>query len=138
MSSIYRRFLDCRGAAPPSILDAWEGLSLRTALLGAGLKKTLDLGRRALHNGRAPVSAFPSNRVPRIRTPEESARRPVSEIDSNKEVDLDRDVVRCKVCGLVQYRTRTGNCRRCVRLLPPRVEFLVPPPPPHHLPPHHR
>ena len=58
----------------------------------------------------------------------------MSEIDGNKEVDLDRDVVRCKVCGLVQYRTRTGNCRRCVRLLPPRVEFLVPPPPPQELP----
>jgi transcriptional regulator with XRE-family HTH domain len=50
------------------------------------------------------------------------------------EVDLDRDVVRCKVCGLVQYRTRAGNCRRCVRLLPPKVEFLVPPPPPQELP----
>ena len=44
--------------------------------------------------------------------------------------DLDREVVRCKVCGLVQYRTRTGNCRRCVRALPPRLEFLIPPPPP--------
>jgi transcriptional regulator with XRE-family HTH domain len=50
------------------------------------------------------------------------------------EVDLDRDVVRCKMCGLVQYRTRTGNCRRCVRALPPRVEFLIPPPPPQELP----
>lgn len=58
----------------------------------------------------------------------------MSEIDGNKEVDLDRDVVRCKVCGLVQYRTRTGNCRRCVRALPPRVEFLMPPPPPQELP----
>ncbi len=58
----------------------------------------------------------------------------MSEIDGNKEVDLDRDVVRCKVCGLVQYRTRTGNCRRCVRLLPPKVEFLMPPPPPQELP----
>jgi len=43
--------------------------------------------------------------------------------------ELDREVVRCKVCGLVQYRTRTGNCRRCVRALPPRLEFLIPPPP---------
>ena len=58
----------------------------------------------------------------------------MSDIDGKNEVDLDRDVVRCKVCGLVQYRTRTGNCRRCVRLLPPRVEFLVPPPPPQELP----
>lgn len=48
--------------------------------------------------------------------------------------DLDREVIRCKVCGLVQYRTRTGNCRRCLRLLPPTVELLVPPPVPQELP----
>ena len=48
--------------------------------------------------------------------------------------DLDREVIRCKVCGLVQYRTRTGNCRRCLRLLPPKVEFLIPPPAPQELP----
>ncbi len=48
--------------------------------------------------------------------------------------DMDREVVRCKVCGLVQYRTRTGNCRRCVRMLPPKVEFLIPPPAPQELP----
>ncbi len=46
----------------------------------------------------------------------------------NKEVDMDREVIRCKSCGLVQYRTHSGNCRRCVRLLPPKVEFLIPPP----------
>jgi len=39
------------------------------------------------------------------------------------DLDLDREVIRCKTCGLVQYRTRTGNCRRCLRLLPPKVEF---------------
>jgi transcriptional regulator with XRE-family HTH domain len=43
--------------------------------------------------------------------------------------DMDREVIRCKSCGLVQYRTRTGNCRRCLRLLPPKVEFLIPPAP---------
>jgi transcriptional regulator with XRE-family HTH domain len=48
--------------------------------------------------------------------------------------DQDREVVRCKVCGLVQYRTRAGNCRRCVRMLPPKVEFLIPPPAPQELP----
>ena len=42
-------------------------------------------------------------------------------------LDLDREVIRCKTCGLVQYRTRTGNCRRCVRALPQRLEFLIPP-----------
>ncbi len=45
-----------------------------------------------------------------------------------KDVDMDREVIRCKSCGLVQYRTGSGNCRRCVRLLPPKVEFLIPPP----------
>jgi transcriptional regulator with XRE-family HTH domain len=42
--------------------------------------------------------------------------------------DPDREVIRCKSCGLVQYRTKTGNCRRCVRMLPPIQEFLIPPP----------
>jgi transcriptional regulator with XRE-family HTH domain len=48
----------------------------------------------------------------------------------NMDIELDREVIRCKTCGLMQYRTRTGNCRRCVRMLPPKVEFLIPPPPP--------
>jgi transcriptional regulator with XRE-family HTH domain len=48
--------------------------------------------------------------------------------NSTSSIDLDREVIRCKVCGLVQYRTRAGNCRRCLRLLPPKVEFLIPPP----------
>src|SRR5437870_2627296 len=41
---------------------------------------------------------------------------------------MDREVIRCKSCGLVQYRTNSGNCRRCLRMLPPKVEFLIPPP----------
>ena len=45
-------------------------------------------------------------------------------------LEMDREVIRCKTCGLVQYRTRTGNCRRCVRALPQRLEFLIPPPAP--------
>src|SRR5947199_4874024 len=45
-------------------------------------------------------------------------------------LELDREVIRCKTCGLVQYRTRTGNCRRCVRALPQRLEFMIPPPAP--------
>jgi transcriptional regulator with XRE-family HTH domain len=50
------------------------------------------------------------------------------------DVEMDREVIRCKVCGLVQYRTRAGNCRRCIRLLPPKVEFLIPPAAPQDLP----
>src|SRR5215468_9299346 len=45
-------------------------------------------------------------------------------------LEMDREVIRCKTCGLVQYRTRTGNCRRCVRALPQRLEFVIPPPAP--------
>jgi transcriptional regulator with XRE-family HTH domain len=44
-----------------------------------------------------------------------------------EEVETDREVVRCQACGLVQFRTRTGNCRRCLRALPPRVEEIVVP-----------
>jgi transcriptional regulator with XRE-family HTH domain len=39
-------------------------------------------------------------------------------------VELDREVIRCRACGLVQYRTRGGNCRRCRRLLPPHARQL--------------
>jgi transcriptional regulator with XRE-family HTH domain len=49
-------------------------------------------------------------------------------------MELDREVIRCGVCGLVQYRTRTGNCRRCLRLLPPKVTFVIPTPSPQDLP----
>ena len=47
---------------------------------------------------------------------------------NHKEVDVNREVIRCKSCGLLQYRTNSGNCRRCLRLLPPKVEVLTPPP----------
>src|SRR5215471_16450577 len=51
------------------------------------------------------------------------------EKESLNSLEMDREVIRCKTCGLVQYRTRTGNCRRCVRALPQRLEFLIPPAP---------
>ena len=44
---------------------------------------------------------------------------------SMNSLELDREVIRCKTCGLVQYRTRTDNCRRCVRALPQRMEYLI-------------
>src|ERR1700740_3337933 len=69
-----------------------------------------------------------------IRTPDKSQRGvPVSantEKESLNSLEMDREVIRCKTCGLVQYRTRTGNCRRCVRALPQRMEFMIPPPAP--------
>jgi transcriptional regulator with XRE-family HTH domain len=54
-------------------------------------------------------------------------KEPVNSLDS---FEMDREVIRCKTCGLVQYRTRTGNCRRCVRALPQRLEFMIPQAPP--------
>ena len=50
------------------------------------------------------------------------------------KIESDRDVIRCITCGMVQYRTRTGNCRRCLHLLTPKVEFLIPPPETQQLP----
>ena len=43
-----------------------------------------------------------------------------------KKDSSDREVIRCKTCGLVQYRTRMGNCRRCLRL-PSNVDRLIQP-----------
>lgn len=40
-----------------------------------------------------------------------------------------REIVRCLSCGLVQYRTRNGVCRRCLHMLP-KVEFVIPLPVP--------
>jgi len=85
---------------------------------------------------RAPVPAFPSNRHSSPSHRRNSLRgEPVAEKDgSTASMELDREVIRCQVCGLVQYRTRTGNCRRCLRLLPPKVTFVIPTPSPQDLP----
>ena len=37
-----------------------------------------------------------------------------------------REAIRCKTCGLMQYRTQTGNCRRCQRHLPTTNGFVIP------------
>ena len=42
------------------------------------------------------------------------------------DTNLDREVTRCMTCGLVQYRTRTGNCRRCLHVLPRHPQFVIP------------
>ena len=44
------------------------------------------------------------------------------------KVAPDREVIRCLTCGMVQYRTHNGNCRRCLHLLKPKTVFLIPPP----------
>src|SRR5271156_4605922 len=86
---------------------------------------------------RAPVFCLPQNDVPGfppLSAAGQSQRGvPVSaqiEKETMNSLEMDREVIRCKTCGLVQYRTRTGNCRRCVRALPQRLEFLIPPPAP--------
>jgi transcriptional regulator with XRE-family HTH domain len=53
-----------------------------------------------------------------------------NENEAPLKIEPDREVIRCITCGMVQYRTRTGNCRRCLHLLTPKVEFLIPPPEP--------
>ena len=61
----------------------------------------------------------------------------VKETNSNRgpvDVDLAREVVRCESCGLVQFRTHTGNCRRCLRQVPPKVKCLILPAEPKGLP----
>jgi transcriptional regulator with XRE-family HTH domain len=59
---------------------------------------------------------------------------PVQEKKTSEEMETEREVVRCQSCGLVQYRTKTGNCRRCVRALPPPIEAIAPPSVPQELP----
>lgn len=43
-------------------------------------------------------------------------------ISKKSDEGSERPVVRCTVCNLVQYNTRTGNCRRCLQALPVRME----------------
>ena len=50
------------------------------------------------------------------------------QLDLVDNLTFDLDVIRCGTCGLVQYRTRTGNCRRCVHTLPQHPKFLIPEP----------
>jgi transcriptional regulator with XRE-family HTH domain len=59
---------------------------------------------------------------------------PQREKKLTEEIEMDREVVRCDVCGLVQYRTKTGNCRRCLRALPAPIEAHVAPVVPEELP----
>src|ERR1700683_2901682 len=84
----------------------------------------------------APVSAFPRKWHSSPSHRRNSLRGdPVADKDVLADsMALDREVIRCQVCGLVQYRTRTGNCRRCLRLLPPVVTFVIPTPSPTDLP----
>jgi transcriptional regulator with XRE-family HTH domain len=103
---------------------------------GEETKKDLTRNGTLWTIARAPVPAFPSNRRSSPSQRRNSLRGdPVAEKDGlAASMELDREVIRCQVCGLVQYRTRTGNCRRCLRLLPPKVTFVIPTPSPQDLP----
>src|SRR5579859_7266609 len=83
----------------------------------------------------APVFCLPQKNVPTFPSYPHAGQSqqgvPVSaqlEKQTMNSLEMDREVIRCKTCGLVQYRTRTGNCRRCVRALPQRMECLIPQP----------
>jgi transcriptional regulator with XRE-family HTH domain len=103
---------------------------------GGETKKDLTRNGTLWTISRAPVPAFPVNRRSSPSQRRNSLRGdPVAEKDGlAASMELDREVIRCQVCGLVQYRTRTGNCRRCLRLLPPKVTFVIPTPSPQDLP----
>jgi len=78
-------------------------------------------------------SAFPYSReflhvlrLPSVRAPVGGPVTDSSKSHSTNDVlEMDREVIRCKMCGLVQYRTRTDQCRRCLRLLPAKLDFLA-------------
>jgi transcriptional regulator with XRE-family HTH domain len=100
-------------------------------------KKGLDKNwHRVENHSRAKLLPSLKRCVPPLSLHRKSLRgEPVAEKDAiAASMELDREVIRCQVCGLVQYRTRTGNCRRCLRLLPPKVTFVIPTPSPQDLP----
>src|SRR6202007_1252003 len=101
---------------------------------------TLDRHPSCKRNSVRASNCLPPKNVPTfppIRAPEKFTSQRGVPVSAHMEketmwntLEMDREVIRCKTCGLVQYRTRTGNCRRCVRALPQRLEFLIPPPAP--------
>jgi transcriptional regulator with XRE-family HTH domain len=97
---------------------------------------TLDKKWHPGDNHSRAVPAFPLSKEPSSSHRRNSLRgEPVAEKESTAtSMELDREVIRCQVCGLVQYRTRTDNCRRCLRMLPPKVSFVIPTPSPQDLP----
>lgn len=50
------------------------------------------------------------------------------QVISSEIINEAREITRCLTCGLVQFTTRRGNCRRCVRPLPMRLGSILPPP----------
>jgi transcriptional regulator with XRE-family HTH domain len=75
-----------------------------------------------------PAPALSAGIVHHTSIPPVSEQTSANGNDGPIKVESDRDVIRCITCGMVQYRTRNGNCRRCLHLLTPKIEFLIPPP----------
>ena len=96
----------------------------------------LDKKWHPMDNHSRAVPAFPLSRESSPSHRRKSLRgEPVAEKENTaSSIELDREVIRCQVCGLVQYRTRTDNCRRCLRMLPAKVTFVIPTPSPQDLP----
>src|SRR5580693_2296724 len=97
---------------------------------------TLDKKWHPMDNYSRAVPAFPLSKESSSSHRKKVVRgEPVAEKENTAtSMELDREVIRCQVCGLVQYRTRTDNCRRCLRLMPPKVAFVIPTPSPQDLP----
>jgi transcriptional regulator with XRE-family HTH domain len=81
----------------------------------------------------APAPTVSASMVPQTSVPP-MLEHAGNENKSPVKIDSDRDVIRCITCGMVQYRTRSGNCRRCLHLLFPKRDFVVPPSKPQELP----
>jgi transcriptional regulator with XRE-family HTH domain len=80
----------------------------------------------------APVLS--ATKVPHASIPPVSEQTSANGNSGPVKVETDRDVIRCIACGMVQYRTRNGNCRRCLHMLTPKREFLILPPASQELP----
>src|ERR1700737_914182 len=82
----------------------------------------------------SPAPALSATIVPQTSIPPMLEHASTNENKGPVKIESDRDVIRCITCGMVQFRTRSGNCRRCLHLLTPKVEFFIPPPEPQELP----
>ena len=81
-----------------------------------------------------PAPALSASIVPHTSIPQMLEHTSTNRNKGPVKIESDRDVIRCITCGMVQYRTRNGNCRRCLHLLTPKVEFRIPPPETQELP----
>src|ERR1039457_1604094 len=81
-----------------------------------------------------PAPVLSASISPHLSIPPMLEHAGMNENKGSVKIESDRDVIRCITCGMVQYRTRNGNCRRCLHLLTPKVEFLIPPPETQELP----